>query len=71
MRHLLVALGLIGLVGLTAGGLACESDSGCKVDYDCPGAQVCRVSSGSCVELECEQDSDCSNGQTCVEYLCE
>lgn len=68
MRVLFVA---IGLVGLSLSVLACASDSGCKVDYDCPGAQVCRVSSGACVVLECETDSACSGGKRCHEYVCE
>ena len=40
----------------------------CSSDYDCPG-QVCRTSSGDCVD--CVYDSDCGSGQACTGNKCE
>ena len=40
----------------------------CSSDYDCPG-QVCRTSSGDCVD--CVYDSDCGSGQACTDNKCE
>ena len=40
----------------------------CSSNYDCPG-QVCRTSSGDCVD--CVYDSDCGSGQVCTDNKCE
>ena len=37
----------------------------CAVDDDCPGTQVCEQ--GACVEGLCARDSDCGDGQICLE----
>ena len=50
--------------------VACEEDSGCKDDYDCEGALVCKVSEGVCEPFECNDDDDCDGDTTCVDNAC-
>jgi len=49
---------------------ACEEDSGCKDDYDCEGAFVCKVSKGTCEAFVCADAGDCDEGETCVDNAC-
>ena len=64
----IVALG----AGFLSFGLgACESDSGCKDDFDCKGALVCKVSTGVCEAFVCADDLDCQNGLSCNDNACE
>jgi len=49
---------------------ACDSDSGCKDDFDCAQAFVCKVSSSTCEPFVCKVDSDCDNGLSCDDNTC-
>jgi len=68
MRALLVAMALFGLTSPTLGG--CDSETGCKDDFDCAGAMVCKVSTGSCEALVCKVDADCASGRSCDDNEC-
>ncbi|PKN55363.1 MAG: hypothetical protein CVU56_21685 [Deltaproteobacteria bacterium HGW-Deltaproteobacteria-14] len=68
MRALLVAIALMGLAPITLTG--CESETGCKDDFDCNGAMVCKISSGSCEALVCKVDADCGGGKSCDDNEC-
>lgn len=66
MRALLVALSLMMLAGP-----GCESDDGCRDDYDCPAAQVCRKASGACELVQCGEGKACPGGDVCRDNRCE
>ncbi len=69
MRTLLVTIGFIGLALTT--GYACDSDdAGCKDDFDCDSALVCKASSGTCEPFVCKVDGDCDPGKSCDDNVC-
>lgn len=49
---------------------ACESDTGCKDDYDCEQAFVCKQSTHACEPFVCKEDSDCDGTATCSDNEC-
>ena len=72
----LLTASLLAVAGLAtafsaAGISACESDTGCKDDFDCEGALVCKVSTGTCEAFVCADDLDCDNGLTCQDNACQ
>ncbi|PIE20149.1 MAG: hypothetical protein CSA66_01390 [Proteobacteria bacterium] len=69
MRKLLVVFGVLGLALFV--GHACDSDDGgCADDFDCPGEQVCKLSTSSCEPFVCKADDDCTGGQSCDDNVC-
>jgi len=69
MRAMLVALCALTLTPAPFG--ACDSASGCKDDFDCDGASVCKVSTGACEAFVCKTADDCDGGKTCNDNVCE
>lgn len=60
---------------LLAGGCIVDSSYGqCAGDSDCPGGEICKLSTGQCY-LQCQSDSDCyvggkPAGKTCQANRC-
>jgi hypothetical protein len=49
---------------------ACDTDTGCKDDYDCPQAQICDTAKAACEDFVCKADTDCPSGEVCVDNAC-
>ncbi len=71
VSHRAVGLAAFALVLASLLGVGCDSESGCSNDFDCPAAQVCRVTTGQCEALSCKEDADCESGQVCRDNRCE
>jgi hypothetical protein len=59
---------LVAVMGLALTG--CETETGCKDDYDCDGKSVCNRASGTCQNAECVDDAGCSGGKVCDDSIC-
>ncbi|MFT7580251.1 MAG: hypothetical protein ACI9MR_001920 [Myxococcota bacterium] len=70
MRRFLMAWMLL-LASTALAMPACDDDAGCRDDFDCGSALVCKVSSGACEALVCKADANCDGSLTCNDNVCE
>ena len=49
---------------------SCIDGCACSTDRDCDSGYICDALTRTCTQFECENDSDCSFGDTCINYLC-